>query len=205
MRGLTVERMPPRSWKEHRRVTDLWLRDLFDPEEAASLTAELVAIRGYPGQEGPVQRHVAGWLEANGLAPEFQVTKRSRKSAEGRGAILQHPTLAPVAHVALKSLNFWGTRGRRFFAVRSAAETRDDSARVDIRPGAGLFPSFVVRGEPRQHGGQIVDVETLSTGEKIAQAVVEQVGRVPGRPLFVEYPAEDVRLINAVGRRRLSE
>ena len=64
----------------------------------------------------------------------------------------------------------------------------------------GLFPSLVVRGEPRQHGSQVGDIEALGAGEMIAQTVVEQVDRVPGRPLFVEYPAEDVRLVGAVGR-----
>ena len=99
MRGLIVERMPPRSWKEHRRVTDLWLRALFDPEEAASLTAELVAIRSYPGQEGPVQRHVAGWLEANGLAPEFQPTEGDRPNVISRVENGAGPTLLFNGHV----------------------------------------------------------------------------------------------------------
>ncbi len=61
-------------------MTEAWLHDLFDPEEAAALSAELVAIRSYPGQEGPVQRHVAGWLEANGLEPELQSTEGDRPS-----------------------------------------------------------------------------------------------------------------------------
>ncbi len=43
-------------------MRESWLHDLFTPEEAAALTAELVAIRSYPGEEGSVQRHVAGWL-----------------------------------------------------------------------------------------------------------------------------------------------
>ena len=40
-------------------MTDTWLCGLFSPEEAADLTAELVAIRSYPGEEGPVQRRLA--------------------------------------------------------------------------------------------------------------------------------------------------
>src|SRR5215207_6258364 len=67
----------------------------------------------------------------------------------------------------------------------------DDALGVNVRPRTGLFPSLVVRGEPRQHGGQIGDVEILGTGELIAQTVVEQVGRIPGRPRFIECPTED--------------
>ncbi len=102
-------------------------------------------------------------------------------------------------------MNFWGTRASRFFAASRAAESGDDSARVDVRPGAGLFPSLVVRAEPRQHGGQVGDAESFGAGEVIGQAMVEQIGRVPGRPLFVVCTAEDIRLVGSVGRLSLSE
>jgi len=83
--------MPPlpamgiaKDWKENHLVTESWLRDLFDPEEAAALTGELVAIRSYPGRESAVQRHVAGWLEANGLDPAFQPTEGDRPNVIAR-------------------------------------------------------------------------------------------------------------------------
>jgi acetylornithine deacetylase/succinyl-diaminopimelate desuccinylase-like protein len=80
-------------------VTESWLRDLFDPEEAAALAAELVAIRSYPGQEGPVQRHVAGWLKANGLEPEFQPTEGDRPNVIARIENGTGPTLLLNGHV----------------------------------------------------------------------------------------------------------
>lgn len=54
-----------------------WVQAGSDPEEAADLTAQLVAIRSYPGEEGAVQQAVAGWLEQHGLHPEFQETAES--------------------------------------------------------------------------------------------------------------------------------
>lgn len=51
-----------------------WLMASSDQEEAAALTAALVAIRSYPGEEGPVQRAVAAWLAKQGLQPEFSST-----------------------------------------------------------------------------------------------------------------------------------
>jgi acetylornithine deacetylase/succinyl-diaminopimelate desuccinylase-like protein len=80
-------------------VTESWLRDLFGPEEAAALAAELVAIRSYPGQEGPVQRHVAGWLKANGLEPEFQPTEGDRPNVIARIENGTGPTLLLNGHV----------------------------------------------------------------------------------------------------------
>ena len=80
-------------------MTESWLRDLFDPEEAAALAAELVAIRSYPGQEGPVQRHVAGWLKANGLEPEFQPTEGDRPNVIARIENGRGPTLLLNGHV----------------------------------------------------------------------------------------------------------
>jgi acetylornithine deacetylase/succinyl-diaminopimelate desuccinylase-like protein len=80
-------------------VTESWLRDLFGPEEAAALAAELVAIRSYPGQEGPVQRHVAGWLKANGLEPEFQPAEGDRPNVIARIENGTGPTLLLNGHV----------------------------------------------------------------------------------------------------------
>jgi acetylornithine deacetylase/succinyl-diaminopimelate desuccinylase-like protein len=80
-------------------VTDSWLHRQFPPEEAAALSAELVAIRSYPGQEGPVQRHVAGWLEANGLEPELQPTEGDRPNVIARVENGSGPTLLLNGHV----------------------------------------------------------------------------------------------------------
>jgi acetylornithine deacetylase/succinyl-diaminopimelate desuccinylase-like protein len=80
-------------------VTESWLRDLFDPEEAAALAAELDAIRSYPGQEVPVQRHVEGWLKANGLEPVFQPTEGDRPNVIARIENGTGPTLLLNGHV----------------------------------------------------------------------------------------------------------
>lgn len=80
-------------------MTESWLHSLFTPEEAAALTADLVAIRSYPGEEGPVQRYVAGWLEANGLDPEFQPTEGDRPNVIARVENGAGPVLLLNGHV----------------------------------------------------------------------------------------------------------
>jgi acetylornithine deacetylase/succinyl-diaminopimelate desuccinylase-like protein len=65
-------------------MPESWILDLVDAEEAAALTAELVAIRSYPGEEGTVQRHVAAWLAENGLDPELQQTEGDRPNVIAR-------------------------------------------------------------------------------------------------------------------------
>src|SRR5918993_1513878 len=88
-----------RSWKEDHPVTESWMHGLFTPEEAAALTAELVAIHSYPGEEGPVQRHIAEWLEVNSLEPEFQPTEGDRPNVIGRIDNGSGPTLLLNGHV----------------------------------------------------------------------------------------------------------
>jgi acetylornithine deacetylase/succinyl-diaminopimelate desuccinylase-like protein len=80
-------------------VTESWLQCLVTSEEAATLTAELVAIRSYPGEEGLVQRHVAGWLRDNGLQPEFQPTEGDRPNVIARVDNGAGPTLLLNGHV----------------------------------------------------------------------------------------------------------
>ena len=80
-------------------MTESWLDSLFTSEEAAALTADLVAIRSYPGEEGPVQRYVAGWLEANGLDPEFQPTEGDRPNVIARVENGAGPALLLNGHV----------------------------------------------------------------------------------------------------------
>jgi len=80
-------------------VTDRGWLDAVDVEEAADLTARLVSIRSYPGEEGEVQRAVAGWLEANGLPYRLQPTEGDRPNiivAIENGA---GPTLLLNGHV----------------------------------------------------------------------------------------------------------
>ena len=80
-------------------MTESWLQTLFPSEEAAELTADLVAIRSYPGEEGPVQRHVAGWLAQNGLYPELHPTADDRPNVVARIDNGEGPTLLLNGHV----------------------------------------------------------------------------------------------------------
>lgn len=80
-------------------MTESWLHSLFTPEEAAALTADLVAIRSYPGEEGPVQGYVAGWLEANDLDPELQPTEGDRPNVIARVENGAGPVLLLNGHV----------------------------------------------------------------------------------------------------------
>jgi len=152
-------------------VTESWLRDLFDPEEAAALTANLVAIRSYPGEEGPVQRHVAGWLEANGLEPEFQPTEGDRTNVIVRIQNGAGPTLLLNGHVdtvvAVEGWSFdpWMPRreGDRLYGLGAA----------DMKSGvaaAVLATRALARNLERWHGSLIfstvVDEEAYSIGAR---------------------------------------
>jgi acetylornithine deacetylase/succinyl-diaminopimelate desuccinylase-like protein len=55
-----------------------WLQGAATDAEALALTATLVAQRSYPGEEGPVQRIVAAWLEQHGMRPTFMATEGDR-------------------------------------------------------------------------------------------------------------------------------
>ncbi|HMO57947.1 MAG TPA: M20/M25/M40 family metallo-hydrolase [Roseiflexaceae bacterium] len=71
-----------------------------DAEEAATLTAALVAIRSYPGEEAAVQQAVAGWLIANGIPAELQPTaEANRPNVLARLENGPGPTLLLNGHV----------------------------------------------------------------------------------------------------------
>jgi acetylornithine deacetylase/succinyl-diaminopimelate desuccinylase-like protein len=152
-------------------VTESWLRELFDPEEAATLTAELVAIRSYPGQEGSVQRHVAGWLEANGLEPEFQPTEDDRPNVIARvvnGAgrtLLLNGHVDTVLAVEGWSSDPWTPRrdGDRLYGLGGA----------DMKSGvaaAMLATRALAQNRDRWHGSvvfsSVVDEEAYSIGAR---------------------------------------
>jgi acetylornithine deacetylase/succinyl-diaminopimelate desuccinylase-like protein len=147
------------------------LRELFDPEEAARLTAELVAIRSYPGQEGPVQRHVAGWLEANGLEPELQPTEGDRPNVIARFANGAGPTLLLNGHVdTVLAVEGWSSDpwtprrdGDRLYGLGAA----------DMKAGvaaAMLATRALAEHRERWHGSvifsSVVDEEAYSIGAR---------------------------------------
>jgi acetylornithine deacetylase/succinyl-diaminopimelate desuccinylase-like protein len=104
---------------------DPWLEALFTDDEAAALTSELVAVRSYPGEEGPVQRHVAGWLAAHGLSPELQATEGDRPNVIARVENGEGPTILLYGHVdTVLAVEGWATdpwtphrEGNRLFGL----------------------------------------------------------------------------------------
>ena len=76
-----------------------WLESSSNPEEAADLTAQLVALKSYPGEEGEVQRAVADWLSAHDLLPELQQTEGDRPNVIARVENGDGPTLLLNGHV----------------------------------------------------------------------------------------------------------
>lgn len=80
-------------------MTQSWLAELIADDEAAALTSDLVSYRSYPGEEGPVQRRVAAWLEEVGLHPELQPTEGDRPNVIARIENGDGPTLLLNGHV----------------------------------------------------------------------------------------------------------
>jgi succinyl-diaminopimelate desuccinylase len=147
------------------------LGELFDPEEAVALTAELVAVRSYPGQEGPVQRHVAEWLAANGLAPEFQPTEGDRPNVIARIDNGAGPTLLLNGHVdTVLAVEGWSSdpwtprrEGDRLYGLGAA----------DMKSGvaaAMLAARALAQNRERWHGSlvfsTVVDEEAYSIGAR---------------------------------------
>ena len=79
-------------------MDDQLIHQLADPEEAAALTAHLVSFRSYPGEEGPVQRAVAGWLRDHGVPAELWETDGDRPNVVARLENGPGPTLLLNGH-----------------------------------------------------------------------------------------------------------
>ena len=78
---------------------DEWIRASANPEEAAALTAQLVSIRSYPGEELVAQRAVAAWLSEHGLRPELQDVTIDRPNVIARVVNGDGPTLLLNGHI----------------------------------------------------------------------------------------------------------
>jgi hypothetical protein len=67
-----------------------WLRAAGSLEDAAALTAQLVSVRSYPGEEGAVQRVIAARQHANGPGPSVTVSSGSARLRQevGPGSVL---------------------------------------------------------------------------------------------------------------------
>jgi len=53
-------------------TVEAWIAEQTPVEEAAALTAQLVAIRSFPGEEGEVQGAVAAWLRAQDILHQMR-------------------------------------------------------------------------------------------------------------------------------------
>jgi acetylornithine deacetylase/succinyl-diaminopimelate desuccinylase-like protein len=159
------------NWQRDHLVTESWLLELFDPEETAALTAELVAIRSYPGQEGPVQRHIAGWLESNGLKPEFQATEGGRPNVIARIENGAGPSLLLNGHVdTVLAVEGWSSdpwtprRDGNFLYGLGAADMKSGVA------AAMLAARALFQNRERWHGSvmfsSVVDEEAYSIGAR---------------------------------------
>ncbi len=142
-------------------VDHSWLRESSDAEEAAALTGMLVSHRSYPGEEGPVQRAVAGWLEENGLKPELWPTEGDRPNVVARVDNGDGPTLLFNGHTDTVlaaqgwSSDPWQPRrdGDRLYGLGAAdmksgvaaamLATRALARRRDLWRGSVIFTSVV--------------------------------------------------------------
>lgn len=100
----------------------------FDHDEAFALLRRLVAIRSYPGEEGPAQQAVAAWLEASGLAPELQPTANGQPNVVAAVRNGPGPTLLLNGHIdTVLAVEGWACdpwegrlEGERFSALGAA-------------------------------------------------------------------------------------
>jgi acetylornithine deacetylase/succinyl-diaminopimelate desuccinylase-like protein len=152
-------------------VNESWLRDLFDTEEGAAFTAELVAIRSYPGEEGPVQRHVAGWLATNGIEPELQATEGDRPNVIARIENGAGPALLLNGHVdTVLAVEGWSSDP---WAPRREGDRLYGLGAADMKSGvvaAMLATRALARNRDRWRGtlvfSSVVDEEAYSIGAR---------------------------------------
>lgn len=156
-------------------VDGAWLAKVSNLDEAAALTARLVAHRSYPGEEGAVQGAVAAWLGEQGLAAELQATEGNRPNVIARVENGDGPTLLLNGHTdTVLAARGWsgdpwrGWRdGDRFYGLGAA----------DMKAGVAaalLATRALARRRDRWRGTvvftAVVDEEAYSIG---ARALVE--------------------------------
>ncbi len=152
-----------------------WLENAADQEEAAALTAHLVSIRSFPGEEGAVQQAVADWFAAQGLTPELAPTSGAHPNVIVRVANGVGPTLLLNGHTdTVLAAQGWSCdpwRGRRdgdrFYGLGAA----------DMKSGvaAAMLATRALARAPGRWSGTViftavVDEEAYSVG---ARALVE--------------------------------
>lgn len=177
-----------------------WIANGADPEEAYRLTAELVRYRSYPGEEGPVQRFVAGWLDQAGLQPYYQPTQDDRPNVLVRIENGPGPTLLLNGHVdTVLAVEGWscdpwqGQRDGDRFAGLGAADMKSGVA-------AAMLVTRTL-AEQRDHWrgtvlfSSVVDEEAFSIG---ARALVD--AHTQADYCIVTEPSFDRPMIGGVGK-----
>lgn len=142
-------------------ISNAWLRTSADPEEAAALTAHLVSVRSYPGEEGAAQRAVSMWLTKHGLQPELQEVTADRPNVIARVVNGDGPTLLLNGHIdTVLAVEGWqgdpwkGWRdGKRLYGLGACdmksgiaaamLATRALARRPDLWSGTVIFSSVV--------------------------------------------------------------
>ncbi|MGA7671422.1 MAG: M20/M25/M40 family metallo-hydrolase [Nitrolancea sp.] len=156
-------------------MSDEWIAESIDVEEAAQLTAHLVSFRSYPGQEGDVQRAVAAWLNENGMSAELLPIEDDRPNVVATIQNGDGPTLLLNGHVDTVlaaqgwSCDPWQGRrdGDRFYGLGAC----------DMKSGvaAGMLVTRTLNQHRDKWSGtliftSVVDEEAYSIG---AQALVK--------------------------------
>lgn len=144
-----------------RPVDDAWLAIVSNPEEAAELTARLVAHHSYPGDEGAVQDEFASWLRSVGLQPGLHDVEAGRPNVVVRVENGPGPTLPLNEHVdTVLAVDGWSTDpwlprrdGDRLYGLGACdmkagvaaamLATRALAGRRDLWRGTVLFTSVV--------------------------------------------------------------
>jgi succinyl-diaminopimelate desuccinylase len=156
-------------------IDESWLRSATSDEEAATLTAALVAHRSLPGEEAAVQAEVARWLEGAGLpvevvpvAPERPNVMATIPNGEGPTLLLNGHTDTAIIDPRWDPERLWGKQeGDRLYGLGAAdmksgvaaamLAIRALAARRDLWRGTVIFAS-------------VVDEEAFSIG---ARALIE--------------------------------
>lgn len=178
-----------------------WITNSTNDDEAYALTAALVAVRSYPGEEAEVQQLVANWLNQHGLTAEFQSTcVEKRPNVLARIENGPGPTLLLNGHVdtVLAAHNWscdpWaGQRdGNRFYGLGAA----------DMKSGvaaAMLAARALAHNLDMWHGtvlfSSVVDEEAYSIG---AHALVD--AQLQADYCVVTEPSWDRPCLGGVGK-----
>jgi len=177
-----------------------WLGTAADLEEAAALTAQLVSIRSFPGEEGEVQQAIADWFTAQGLEPELSPTKGAHPNIIVRVANGPGPTLLLNGHTdTVLAAHGWtgdpwrGRRdGDRFYGLGAA----------DMKAGvaAAMLATRALARAPERWSGVVIftavmDEEAFSIG---ARALVDM--GLQADYCVVTEPMHEPPMIGGVGK-----